>query len=55
MSHEKVGAIHVHPSGQGYWREQRGITLPYDNMTKEDREKLNSEVTIYHIDVNEKE
>ena len=55
MSHEKIGAIHVHPSGQGYWRKQRGITLPYDNMTKEEREKLNSEVTIYHIDVNEKE
>ena len=55
MSHEKIGAIHVHPSGKGYWRVQRGITLPYDNMTKKEREKLNGEVTVYRINVDGKD
>lgn len=55
MSHEKVGAIHVHESGKVYWRKQRGITLPYDNMTKEEREKLNGEVTTFYIKVDKKE
>lgn len=54
MSHEKVGAIKVHESGKMYWREQRGITLPYDTMTKEEREKLNSEVITYYIDTDKR-
>lgn len=45
----------MHPSGKVYWRKQRGITLPYDNMTKEEREKLNGEVTVYRINVDGKD
>ena len=39
MSHEKVGRI-TFSDGQVYSREQPGIDLPYDFMTKEEREKL---------------
>lgn len=54
MSHEKVGAIRTYGSPFGavlYERKQRGITLPYDNMTKEEREQLNGEVKTYYIEV----
>lgn len=54
MSHEKVGAIRTYGGMHGpilYERKQRGITLPYDNMTKEERQNLNGPVKIYYIEV----
>ncbi len=48
MSNEKVGRI-VYSDGKMYSREHQGIDLPYDFMTKEEREKLNGEVTTYFI------
>lgn len=56
MSHEKLGAIQTygHPGGPViYERKTRGITLPYDKLTAEERENLNGPVKTYFI--NEKE
>lgn len=57
MSHEKVGAIRTYTNGNQtcitYERVQRGITLPYDNMTEEERKALNGEVKTYFIDKKE--
>ncbi len=50
MSNEKVGRI-VYSDGQVYSREHPGIDLPYDFMSKEEREKLSSEVKTYFIEV----
>lgn len=52
MSHEHVGALRtsMHGSRITYNRSQRGITLPYDNMTKEERNLLNGDIKTYHID-----
>ena len=51
MSHEKVGAIRTHSNSfntfVSYERRQRGITLPYDSMTKEERQALNGPVKTY--------
>lgn len=51
MSHEKVGAIRTNgntlTSCITYSRKQRGITLPYDTMTKEERDALNGPVKTY--------
>jgi len=54
MSHEKVGAIRTYGVNDGpvlYERKQRGITLPYDNMTKEERKSLNGPVKTYFKEV----
>lgn len=51
MSHEKVGAIRTHSNSHNtfvaYERRQRGINLPYDYMTKEERQALNGPVKTY--------
>lgn len=57
MSHEKVGVIRT--TGNGlygkvtYERKQRGITLPYDKMTEDERNALNGEVKTYYVEVEE--
>lgn len=54
MSNEKVGAIKTYTDTTSnittYSREHRGINLPYDFMTKKERDTLNGEVITYHID-----
>lgn len=54
MSHEKVGAIRTYGTESGlvlYERKQPGVSLPYDFMTKEQRENLSGPVKIYYIEV----
>lgn len=52
MSHEKVGSIRTYGSGEGpilYERKQRGISLPYDQMSKEERATLSGPVKEYNL------
>lgn len=54
MSNEKVGAIKTSTNPISnittYSRVHRGIDLPYDFMSKEEKQMLNGEVVTYHID-----
>lgn len=56
MSNENVGAIRTYGSVNGpilYERKHRGITLPYDNMTKKERDNLNGPIKTYYIEVDD--
>lgn len=57
MSHEKLGAIQTYGNPDGpvmYGRKTRGITLPYDKLTAEERKNLSGPVKTYFIDKGEK-